>query len=46
VNRRAQCDRLWISRPEGISAKAMKNGKEVALVIDSTGQVKEKGQDH
>jgi hypothetical protein len=34
------------STAEGISAKAMKNGKEVALVIDSTGQVKEKGQDH
>jgi hypothetical protein len=34
------------STPEGISAKAMKSGKEVALVIDSTGQVKEKSQDH
>jgi hypothetical protein len=34
------------STAEGISAKAMKNGNEVALVIDSTGQVKEKGQDH
>jgi hypothetical protein len=34
------------SAAEGISAKAMKNGKEVALVIDSTGQVKEKSQDH
>ena len=33
------------STAEGISAKAMKNGKEVALVIDSTGHVKEKGQD-
>jgi hypothetical protein len=34
------------STPEGISAKAMKNGKEVALVIDSAGQIKEKAQDH
>jgi hypothetical protein len=34
------------STAEGISAKAMKNGKEVALVIDSTGKVKEKGQDN
>ena len=34
------------STAEGISVKAMKNGNEVALVIDSTGQVKEKSQDH
>ena len=30
------------STPEGISAKAMKDGKEVALVIDSSGKVKER----
>jgi hypothetical protein len=29
------------STPEGISAKAMKGGKAVALVIDSRGNVKE-----
>ena len=32
------------STAEGMSAKAMKNGKEVTLVIDSSGQIKEKGQ--
>jgi hypothetical protein len=32
------------STAEGTSAKAMKNGKQVSLVIDSSGQVKEKGQ--
>ena len=32
------------STAEGTSAKAMKNGKEVTLVIDSSGQIKEKGQ--
>ena len=30
------------STAEGISAKAMKNGKEVSLVVDSGGQVKER----
>ncbi len=30
------------SSPEGISAKAMKDGKEVALTIDSSGKVREK----
>jgi len=30
------------STAEGISAKAMKNGKEVSLVVDSSGQVKER----
>ncbi len=30
------------SSPEGISAKAMKDGKEVALVIDSNGKVMER----
>jgi hypothetical protein len=30
------------STPEGISVKAMKNGKEVSLVVDSSGQVKER----
>jgi hypothetical protein len=30
------------STPEGISVKAMKNGKEVSLVLDSSGQVKER----
>nr|WP_246799676.1 hypothetical protein [Bradyrhizobium sp. CCBAU 51753] len=29
------------STAEGITAKAMKNGKPVRLVIDSSGQVKE-----
>ena len=29
------------STAEGISAKATKNGKEVRLVIDSSGQIKE-----
>jgi hypothetical protein len=32
------------STAEGTSAKAMKNGKEVTLAIDSSGQIKEKGQ--
>lgn len=32
------------STAEGTSAKAMKNGKEVTLVIDSSGQIKEKSQ--
>jgi hypothetical protein len=30
------------SRPKGISAKAIKDGKEVAVVIDSSGKVKER----
>ncbi|MGL3212841.1 hypothetical protein E3H11_36665 [Bradyrhizobium brasilense] len=30
------------STAEGITAKAMKNGKPVRLVIDSSGQVKER----
>ena len=30
------------STAEGISVKAMKNGKEVSLVVDSSGQVKER----
>ena len=30
------------STAEGISAKAMKDGKEVALTIDSSGQVRER----
>nr|WP_228747746.1 PepSY domain-containing protein [Bradyrhizobium sp. BR 10289] len=30
------------STAEGITAKAMKNGKEVRLVVDSSGQVKER----
>jgi hypothetical protein len=30
------------STAEGITAKAMKNGKEVRLVIDSSGQIKER----
>jgi hypothetical protein len=29
---------------EGISVKAMKDGKEVSLVVDSSGQVKELGR--
>jgi hypothetical protein len=29
------------STAEGITAKAMKNGKEVRLVVDSSGQIKE-----
>ena len=29
------------STPEGVSAKAMKGGKAVALVIDSSGNIKE-----
>ena len=29
------------STPEGTTAKAMKNGKEVRLVVDSSGQIKE-----
>jgi hypothetical protein len=32
------------STAEGTSAKAMKNDKEVTLVIDSSGQIKEKSQ--
>jgi hypothetical protein len=30
------------STAEGISAKAMKDGKEVSLVVDSSGPVKER----
>ena len=30
------------STAEGISAKATKNGKDVSLVVDSSGQVKER----
>ena len=30
------------STPEGTSVKAMKNGKEVSLVVDSSGQVQER----
>jgi hypothetical protein len=30
------------STAEGISVKAMKDGKEVSLVVDSSGQVKER----
>ncbi len=30
------------STAEGISVKAMKNGKAVALVVDTSGQVKER----
>jgi Peptidase propeptide and YPEB domain len=30
------------SSAEGISVKATKNGKEVSLVVDSSGQVKER----
>lgn len=30
------------STAEGMTAKAMKNGKEVRLVIDSSGQIKER----
>jgi hypothetical protein len=30
------------STPEGTTAKAMKDGKEVSLVIDSSGKVKER----
>ena len=30
------------STAEGISVKAMKNGKEVRLVVDSGGQIKER----
>ena len=30
------------STPEGTSVKAMKNGKEVRLVVDSSGQIKER----
>jgi hypothetical protein len=30
------------STAEGISAKAMKDGKEVSLVVDSSGQIKER----
>jgi hypothetical protein len=30
------------SSVEGISVKATKNGKEVSLVVDSSGQVKER----
>ena len=33
------------STPEGIAVKAMKDGKEVRLVIDSSGQIKEQGSD-
>jgi hypothetical protein len=30
------------STPEGIAVKATKNGKEVHLVVDSSGQIKER----
>ena len=30
------------SSAEGIAAKATKNGKEVSIVVDSTGQIKER----
>ena len=30
------------STAEGISVKAMKNGKDVRLVVDSSGQIKER----
>ena len=30
------------STPEGMTAKAMKNGKEVSLVVDSSGQIRER----
>jgi len=30
------------STPEGTSVKAMKNGKEVSLVVDSSGQIQER----
>jgi hypothetical protein len=30
------------SSAEGIAVKAMKNGKEVRLVVDSSGQIKER----
>ena len=30
------------STAEGISVKAMKNGKEVSLVVDSSGQIEER----
>ena len=30
------------STAEGLTAKAMKNGKEVRLVVDSSGQIKER----
>jgi hypothetical protein len=30
------------STPEGISVKAMKNGKEVPLIVDSSGQIQER----
>jgi hypothetical protein len=32
------------STAEGTAVKAMKDGKEVSLVVDSSGQIKEKGQ--
>ena len=32
------------SSAEGISVKATKNGKEVSLVVDSSGRVKERQQ--
>jgi len=32
------------STPEGIAVKAMKGGKEVHLVVDSKGQIKERDQ--
>jgi hypothetical protein len=30
------------STAEGIAVKAMKNGKEVSLVVDSSGQIQER----
>ncbi len=32
------------STPEGIAVKAMKDGKEVHLVVDSSGQIKQREQ--
>jgi hypothetical protein len=32
------------STAEGTAVKAMKDGKEVSLVVDSSGQIKENGQ--
>lgn len=32
------------STPEGIAVKAMKDGKEVHLVVDSSGQIKQRDQ--
>ena len=32
------------STPEGVAVTAMKDGKEVRLVVDSSGQIKERGR--